>query len=165
MVLKINRKEFEHVAGLYVYSTGKSPSKTIFKVGMSTNLFTRLRSYHTCYKDGYWIHNLVKIMDYPSVFSKLKPHQKKEISSVVRKVERRVHTILKGDNPKKKNYQVGQLSSRTSEWFKVENIETISEAIRRAYEEITGHRLKSGNTSKEKVAPRIFTDMDRIEFG
>ena len=162
MVLKIKRNLFENSAGLYVFSTGNKPSISTFKVGMSSNLFTRLRSYHTCYKDGYFIHNIAKLVDYKGKFSKLNPNKKKNITNFVKKVERRVHTILKGDNPKNKNYQVGQLSSRTSEWFKTGDIEIISQAIRRAYKEISGDTITSNK--KNLSAPTLQTDLSNVIF-
>lgn len=76
-------------SGIYCFAPEPNNPPRL-KIGMSTDLRTRLNSYHICYPDGYYIYGLLLI----------RPMQnRKENFKNVLSIERAYHDAIKLDNP------------------------------------------------------------------
>ena len=163
--LNLNPDIFDKAAGLYVYSmiqhTGRSKKK-VFKIGKSTNLWNRLSGYHTCYMDGYTLHNVALLVDYEGHFTDLKDRQMATIQKRISYMERQTHKILA-------RHKVGT-ASRASEWYEIDDgkVDRITRAIQKAYREApvkvfprTPHAPIKMNGEK---APTLIADLANAKY-
>ena len=160
MPLQINAKYFKQKAGLYVLSN--SNVKDEYKIGLSTSLYSRLSSYHTCFHKGYLIHNIVNLVAYDTkTFSLQKDNKKKQITLYIRDMEKRVHKKLEKYNLK------GTKGNTGREWFRIKDIQLITDAIREAFNEKSNLDKKKNYvlTANRERTPTIITDMNNIKYG
>jgi hypothetical protein len=161
--LDLNPNIFDKVAGLYVISLTASSKRSTrplaFKVGKATNLWNRLAGYHTCYMDGYTLHNVVLLVNYNGDFSKLRPESRQgSIQKRITYIERETHNILK-------QYKVGT-ASRASEWFEMEDgkVDRITRAIQKAYRESPKKLFEYQMHPNRTVAPTLITQLDMKKY-
>ena len=159
--LDLNPNIFDKVAGMYVISIAKTKGgkKRAFKVGISTNLWNRLAGYHTCYMDGYTLHNVVLLVNYNGDFSKLKPESRqKSIQKRINYMEKETHKILK-------QYKVGT-ASRASEWFEMEDgkVDRITRAIQKAYRESPNKLFPTKLYPNREVAPTLISQLHMQKY-
>jgi len=159
--LDLNPNIFDKVAGLYVISIAKTKGgkKRSFKVGKATNLWNRLAGYHTCYMDGYTLHNVVLLVNYNGNFSDLPAESRQgSIQKRITYIERETHNILK-------QYKVGT-ASRVSEWFEMEDgkVDRITRAIQKAYRESPKKLFEYQMHPNRTVAPTLITQLDMQKY-
>ena len=158
--LDLNPNIFDKVAGLYVISIAKTKGgkKRAFKVGKATNLWNRLAGYHTCYMDGYTLHNVVLLVNYNGNFSDLNKPRQGTIQKRITYIERETHNILK-------QYKVGT-ASRASEWFEMADgkVDRITRAIQKAYRESPNKLFPIYLHMNREVAPTLIAQLDMKKY-
>ena len=160
--LDLNPNIFDKVAGLYVISLTASSKRSTrplaFKVGKATNLWNRLAGYHTCYKDGYVIHNIVLLRNYNGNFSDLPETQQGKIQKQISFIERETHKLLAP-------HKVGT-ASRASEWFDMKDgkVDNITRAIRKAYSNSPNSLFPNKLTTNGSFAPTLVAQLDLQKY-
>jgi len=140
------------VAGLYVIASGGK----YYKIGLASNMYRRLSSYHICWPQGFKFVNLALIDKWP----KTNKDKQKAIRKKIREIEKRTHKILEASPNAKR---IGLDASKSSEWFEVKNRGVITRAIQKSYLEwMTEHKKNRGDKTlhtNQTSIPTLITDV------
>lgn len=161
MSLNLDKQRFASKSGLYVLGVPDKPN--VYKIGLSTNLILRLANYHTCHSSGYQIFNIAILDKFSGKhFSKQTENVKKRITNLIRAVEKGAISRL-DELPNSKAKRAGV--SERHEWFKVDNIQTMTNAIQYSYKKYKKKPLHVKNRVPVNLKPPyIITDMDQDIF-
>ena len=151
------------VSGIYVIEgCNTTKAKKYYKVGLTTNMYRRLQSYHICFWKGFNFINLALFDEWPKNKEKQKPIRKK-----LREIEKRVHELLVKTD---KVTRVGLDASKSSEWFEVPNRRVITQAIQKAYREWMVVNKKSTRSADNTLhtnklsIPTLITDLKNTNY-